>query len=54
MSSLREQGFIERFRVRGRLIAGSPMRWEAYALMTENDLPAIYRFLQESVPVSKP
>jgi mono/diheme cytochrome c family protein len=54
VSSLSEQEFIERFRVRGRLIAGSPMPWEAYALMTENDLAAIYRYLQALVPVSKP
>jgi mono/diheme cytochrome c family protein len=50
VSGLSEQEFIERFRVRGRVIAGSPMPWEAYALMTENDLAAIYRYLRALQP----
>jgi mono/diheme cytochrome c family protein len=54
VSGLTEQEFIERFRVRGRLFVGSPMPWEAYASMTENDLAAIYRYLRVLEPASTP
>jgi mono/diheme cytochrome c family protein len=54
MTQLTENEFIERFRVRGRVSAGSPMPWEAYARMTENDLAAIYRYLRTLKPASTP
>jgi mono/diheme cytochrome c family protein len=54
VDSLTEQEFIERFRVRGRVLAGSPMPWEAYASMTENDLTALYRYLRALEPVRTP
>ena len=39
-----EETFIQRFQV-GRLQPGSPMPWEAFALMNEMELKALYRYL---------
>ena len=44
-----EQTFIERFQY-GRLQPGSPMPWEAYAMMNETELKALYRYLQSLEP----
>jgi len=40
-----EDAFVARFRA-GRAIPGSPMPWQAFARMTDDDLRAIYRFLK--------
>jgi len=45
-----EQEFIDRFRIKGRGLARSPMPWEAFARMTDTDLGAIYRYLQTLPP----
>ena len=45
-----EDQFVARFRA-GRVIPGSPMPWQAYRLMTDDDLRAIYRFLKTLPPV---
>jgi hypothetical protein len=39
-----EQAFLERFRL-GTLIKDSIMPWGAFARMTDDDLRAIYRYL---------
>ena len=44
----------DRFRLRfrlGRLIPGSPMPWQAFSRMDEDDLRAIYRYLKSVPPV---
>ena len=46
-----EDAFVARFRA-GRAIPGSPMPWQAYRRMTDDDLRAIYRFLK-SVPAAE-
>lgn len=43
-----EDEFVARFR-QGRLLEGSPMPWQNYSRMSDEDLRAIYRFL-ETVP----
>jgi mono/diheme cytochrome c family protein len=40
-----EDDFVTRFH-RGRLIPQSPMPWNAFARMTDDDLRAIYRYLR--------
>jgi hypothetical protein len=45
-----EAQFVERIR-RGSAIPDSPMPWGSYMRMTENDLRAIYRYLQSLAPV---
>ena len=45
-----EERFIARFR-QGRLIPGSPMPWSSYALMNDDDLRSIYRYLMSLAPV---
>jgi mono/diheme cytochrome c family protein len=45
-----EQNFIDRFRV-GRVIAYSHMPWEAFGRMTDDELKAIYKYLQTLKPV---
>ena len=44
-----EQTFIDRFQY-GRLQPGSPMPWEAFAMMNETELKALYRYLQSLDP----
>jgi cytochrome c553 len=46
-----EDQFVARFR-QGRLLPGSPMPWQAFSKMNEEDLRAIYRYLK-SVPAVK-
>jgi mono/diheme cytochrome c family protein len=43
--------FMRRFRA-GRLLKGSPMPWDNYQHISENDLKAIYNFLQTLQPSS--
>lgn len=45
-----EDDFVARFRA-GRVIPGSPMPWQAFRLMTDDDIRAIYRFLRTLPPV---
>jgi mono/diheme cytochrome c family protein len=47
-----EEQFVARMRA-GRIIPGSPMPWQAYARMTDDDLRAIYRFLKSQPPVER-
>jgi len=47
-----ETAFISRFR-QGRVHAGSPMPWGAYAKMTDLELKALYNYLQTVKPVKK-
>jgi len=42
--------FVARFRA-GERIPGSPMPWQAFGRMSDDDLHAIYRYLR-SVPIS--
>jgi mono/diheme cytochrome c family protein len=51
LGSVSEDQFIARFRM-GRLIPGSPMPWQGYARLADDDLRAIYRYLK-SVPSVK-
>ncbi|NOT33892.1 MAG: cytochrome C [Candidatus Eisenbacteria bacterium] len=51
IGALSEDEFVARFRA-GRLIPDSPMPWQGYARMSEDDLRAIYRYLK-SVPAVK-
>jgi mono/diheme cytochrome c family protein len=44
-----EDQFVARFRA-GRILPGSPMPWQAYSRMSEEDLRAIYRFLRTLPP----
>lgn len=47
-----QQDFINRFR-KGRQIDISEMPWESFQQLSENDLIAIYKFLQTVKPVNK-
>jgi mono/diheme cytochrome c family protein len=51
LGKMNEDQFVARFRL-GRLIPGSPMPWQAFSRMDEEDLRAIYRYLK-SVPAVK-
>jgi mono/diheme cytochrome c family protein len=50
LAKFTEDQFVERMRT-GRVIPGSPMPWQNYRLMEEDDLRAIYRYLQ-TVPAA--
>jgi mono/diheme cytochrome c family protein len=50
LGSMSEDQFVTRFR-QGRLIPLSPMPWQAYSRMAEEDLRAIYRYLKSIPPV---
>jgi len=50
LSKMTEDQFVARFR-QGRLLPGSPMPWQAFARMAEEDLRAIYRYLMTVPPV---
>lgn len=45
-----QQQFIERFRM-GRLVPGSPMPWNSFKRMSDDELKAIYNFLRSTKPV---
>ena len=51
LGRMTEDEFVARFR-QGRLIPGSPMPWQAFARLAEEDLRSIYRYLK-SVPAVK-
>lgn len=52
LGKLSEDQFVARFR-QGRLIPGSPMPWQAFSRMNEEDLRAIYRYLKTVPPVKR-
>jgi mono/diheme cytochrome c family protein len=47
-----EQTFIQRFRA-GKVLENSPMPWDGYQHMSDNDLKALYRFLKSLPGVKK-
>lgn len=49
---LTEDQFVARFR-QGRIVPGSPMPWQAFSKMNEEDLRAIYRYLKTIPPVKR-
>ena len=49
LMNMSEDQFVARIRA-GRILPGSPMPWQAYARMEEDDLRAIYRFLKSLPP----
>ena len=51
LARMSEDEFVARFRA-GRVIPKSPMPWQGYARMDEDDLRAIYRYLK-TVPPAK-
>lgn len=51
LGKMTEDQFVARFRA-GRILPKSPMQWQGYAKMTDDDLRAIYRYLQ-TVPPAK-
>ena len=51
MARFTEDQFVARFRA-GRVIPGSPMPWQSFQHMEEDDIRAIYRFLQTVPPVT--
>lgn len=52
LGQLTEDQFVARFR-QGRVLAGSPMPWQAFSKMDENDLRSIYRYLKSIPPVKR-
>jgi mono/diheme cytochrome c family protein len=52
LGKMTEDEFVARFR-QGRLIPGSPMPWQAFARMAEDDLRSIYRYLETVPPVKR-
>jgi mono/diheme cytochrome c family protein len=50
LSAMDEDAFVTRFRA-GRLLEGSPMPWQAFMKMNEEDLRAIYKYLKTVPPV---
>jgi mono/diheme cytochrome c family protein len=51
LGKMNEDEFVARFRA-GRILPNSPMPWQAYGRMTDDDLRAIYRYLK-TVPPAK-
>lgn len=51
LGAMSEDDFVARFRT-GRVLPGSPMPWQGYQRMSEDDLRAIYRYLK-TVPAVK-
>jgi hypothetical protein len=45
-----QKNFADRFRM-GKLIPASPMPWNSFKRMSDNDIKAIYNFLHELKPV---
>ena len=51
LAKLSEDEFVARFR-QGRVLPGSPMPWQGFRNMDEDDLRAIYRYLKSLPPVT--
>ena len=52
LGKMNEDQFVARFR-QGRVLPGSPMPWQAFSRMSEDDLRAIYRYLKTIPPVKR-
>ena len=52
LGKLSEEQFVARFR-QGRILPGSPMPWQAFSRMNEDDLRSIYRYLMTIPPVKR-
>ncbi len=52
LGAMTEDEFVARFRA-GRLLPGSPMPWQAFQRMDEDDLRAIYLYLKSVPPVTR-
>ena len=52
LGRLSEDQFVERFH-QGRILPGSPMPWQAFSRMADEDLRAIYRYLMTVPPVKR-
>jgi mono/diheme cytochrome c family protein len=52
LGRMTEDEFVARFR-QGRVIPGSPMPWQAFSRMNEEDLRAIYKYLKSVPPVKR-
>jgi mono/diheme cytochrome c family protein len=52
LGKMTEDAFVARFRM-GRVIPHSPMPWQGFAKLTEDDLRAIYRYLMTVPPVRR-
>lgn len=48
-----KEQFFERFRSGARVHAGSPMPWETYANLTDEDLESIWLYIQSLPPTNK-
>jgi mono/diheme cytochrome c family protein len=52
LGALTEDQFVARFR-QGRVVPGSPMPWQAFSRMNEDDLRSIYRYLKTVPAVTR-
>jgi len=52
LGQMTEDEFVTRFKA-GRLLPGSPMPWQGFSRMDEDDLRAIYRYLKTVPPVTR-
>ena len=52
LGKMTEDQFVARFR-QGRTIPGSPMPWQAFSQLADDDLRAIYRYLMTVPPVKR-
>lgn len=52
LGKMTEDQFVARLR-QGRILPGSPMPWQAFSRMKDEDLRAIYRYLQSLPPVKR-
>ncbi len=50
LANMTEDGYVARFRA-GEMLAGSPMPWEHFRRMHEDDVRAVYRYLKTIPPV---
>lgn len=52
LGAMTEDQFVARFRL-GRVLPGSPMPWQGFQRMAEDDVRAIYRYLKTVPPVAR-
>lgn len=52
LGKMTEDQFVARFR-QGRILPGSPMPWQAFSRMHDEDLRAMYRYLETVPPVKR-
>jgi len=52
LGKMTEDQFVARFR-QGRILPGSPMPWQAFSKMNEEDLRAVYQYLKSIPPVKR-